>query len=140
MAVTPSSLFGLAVSRHRQPWNWSLHCAGLSLFALALFTHGYLVLAASLILLGTGFFELDLGAPPENLWFRFVHRGVEWERNWSAAPWNRGKWWRLLMAVVLAGVTAWALWVRELATLMLLVGFAVLIRVRQRNRDAGIDP
>ncbi|WP_238528154.1 hypothetical protein [Pseudodesulfovibrio mercurii] len=128
------------MSRHRQPWNWSLHAAALVLFGLALFAHGYLLLAASLILLGAGFFELDLPAPPENWWFGLARRGVEWEKNWSAAPWNRVKWSRLLGALLLAGVLVWGLWVRELAALGLLFGFAVLVWVMRRNREDGIDP
>jgi hypothetical protein len=140
MIVTPSSLFALAVSRHRQPWNWSLHFAALVLFGLTLFSHSYLMLAASLILLGVGFFELRLDGPPENRWFRFVSRGVEWEKNWSAAPWNRVKWSRLVFTVLVAGVAVWALWVRELAALMLLAGFAVLAWVVRQNRENGIDP
>ncbi|WFS62220.1 hypothetical protein LF599_16395 [Pseudodesulfovibrio thermohalotolerans] len=140
MTVTPSSLFALAVSRHRQPWNWCLHVAALVLFCLALLAHGYLLLAVSLILLGAGFFELKLPDLPDNRWFRLARRGVEWEKNWSAAPWNRVKWTRLLFFFALAGLTVWALWVRELATLMLLIGFAVLVRVMRENRKSGIDP
>jgi hypothetical protein len=139
MVVTPSSLFALAVSRHRQPWNWSLHLAALILFGLALFAHGYLLLAASLILLGAGFFDLRLDGPPDNRWFRLVRSGVEWEKNWSAAPWNRVKWSRLLFAVLAAGLCVWALWARELAAVMLLAGFAVLAWVVRQNRENGID-
>jgi hypothetical protein len=140
MVVTPSSLFALAVSRHRQPWNWSLHCAALILFCLALLGHSYLTLAAALILLGVGFFELRLEEPPDNRWFRFERLGVAWEKNWGAAPWNRVKWLRLLLALSLIGFAAWALWVRELAGLMLLAGFAVLAAVVRQNRENGIDP
>jgi hypothetical protein len=140
MAVTPSSLFALAVSRHRQPWNWSLHFAALVLFCLALFWHSYLMLAASLILLGVGFFELGLDGPSDNRWFRFAHGGVEWEKNWSAAPWNWVKWSRLAFAVLAAGFAAWALWGRVLEALMLLAGFAVLGWVVRLNRENGIDP
>ncbi len=140
MTVTPSSLFALAVSRHRQPWNWSLHVAALVLFCLALLTHGYLLLAASFVLLGVGFFELKLPDQPDNRWFRLARRGVEWEKNWAAAPWNRVKWTRLLIFAALASLSVWALWVRELATLMLLAGFAVLVRVMRENRKSGIDP
>ncbi|MEZ7196143.1 hypothetical protein [Pseudodesulfovibrio karagichevae] len=128
------------MSRHRQPWNWSLHLAALVLFGLALFTHGYLLLAASLILLGAGFFELGLDGPPDNRWFRFVRGGVEWEKNWSAAPWNRVKWSRLAIVVLVGGLSVWALWTQELAAVMLLAGFAVLAWVVRQNRENGIDP
>ena len=140
MVVTPSSLFALALARHRLPWNWSLHLAAQVLFGLTLLAHSYLLLAATLILFGTGLLELDLPEPPDHWWFRFVHRGVEWEKNWAAAPWNRVKWTRLLLTVLLCGVAVWALWVRELATLMLLAGFAALVRVMLQNRESGIDP
>jgi len=140
MVVTPSSLFALALSRHRLPWNWSLHFGALVLFGLALLAHSYLLLAAACILLGAGFFELALGEPPDNRWFRFARRGVEWEKNWAAAPWNRVKWARLVFAVLLAGAVVWALWARELAALTLLAGFAVLAWVVRQNREKGIDP
>jgi hypothetical protein len=140
MGVTPSSLFALAVIRHRQPWNWSLHCAALVLFCLTLLAHSYLMLAASLILLGVGFFELKLDEPPDNRWFKFARRGVEWEKDWSAAPWNRVKRARLVFALLAAGFAVWALWVRELAGLMLVAGFAVLAWVVRQNRENGIDP
>ncbi|XXJ21286.1 hypothetical protein ACR42D_17460 [Desulfovibrio caledoniensis] len=140
MGVTPSSLFALAVIRHRQPWNWSLHCAALVLFCLTLLAHSYLMLAASLILLGAGFFELKLDEPPGNRWFKFARRGVEWEKDWSAAPWNRVKRVRLVFALLAAGFAVWALWVRELAGLMLVAGFAVLAWVVRQNRENGIDP
>lgn len=140
MIVTPSSLFELAVLRHRQPWNWSLHFAALVLFGCALFGHSYLALAAGVVLFGAGFFELRLGEPPEGWWFERVRRFVEWEKNWSAAPWNRVKWRRLLLAALLGGVLVWALWVRELATLMLMVCFAALLWAQRENRKGGIDP
>jgi len=139
MIVTPSSLFALAVSRHRQPWNWSLHFAAVVLSGLTLFSHSYLMLAASLILLGVGFFELGLDRPTESRWFRFVSRSVEWEKDWAAVPWNRVKCSRLAFAVLVAGFTVWALWVRELAALMLLAGFAVLAWVARQNRESGND-
>nr|WP_319583089.1 hypothetical protein [uncultured Pseudodesulfovibrio sp.] len=101
-------------------------------------SHGYLMLAASLILLGVGFFELKLDEPPDNRWFRFVRRAIDWEKNWGAAPWNRVKWTRLLFALLVAGFTVWALWVRELAGLMLVAGFAVLAWVVRQNRENGI--
>lgn len=140
MIVTPSSLFELAVRRHRQPWNWSLHFAALVLFGCALFGRSYLALAAATVLFAAGFFELNLGEPPEGRWFRWVRRCVERERNWAAAPWNLAKWWRLAVFLPVCGALAWALWVRELAALMLFVCFAVLLRVRRENRENGIDP
>ncbi|MCJ2165860.1 MULTISPECIES: hypothetical protein [unclassified Pseudodesulfovibrio] len=139
MAVTPSELFDLALVRHRQPWNWSLHCASMVLFCLTLLAHSYLLLASSMILFGTGFFSLNLGDPPQNRWFGFVAACVEWEKNWVAAPWNWVKWSRLLFVVCLAGAIAWVLWTRELAGIGLLVGFAALVRVVKENKDNGVD-
>lgn len=140
MAVTPSQLFALAVSRHREPWNWTFHCAALVLFCLCLLAHSYLFLAASLILLGAGFFRLPLDPPPDNRWFRFTRRFLQWERNWSATPWTGRKIARLAFAVLAAAVTVWALWTREPAALALLAGFLVLSRVVSANREGGIDP
>lgn len=140
MTVTPSELFDLALARHRQPWNWSLHFAALVLFCLMLLGHSYLLLASSLILLGTGFFSLNLDEPPKNRWFNFVAAGVIWEKNWVAAPWNWVKWSRLLFVSCISGVSIWALWTCELATLGLLVGFAVLARVVKENMANGIKP
>ena len=140
MSVTPSALFDLAVARHREPWNWTLHASAAGLFCLALLAHSFLLLAASMILGGVGFLRLDLETPPDNLWFRIVASAVTWERNWAAAPWNRGKWSRFLLTCSLTGVAVWALVIRELAVLGLLVCVAALIRVAWENRQNGIKP
>ncbi|MGE4193973.1 MAG: hypothetical protein AB7E51_11345 [Pseudodesulfovibrio sp.] len=140
MIVTPSSLFELAVRRHRQPWNWSLHCAALALFCCALLWRSYLALSAGAVLFGAGFFELNLGELPAGRWSGLVRRGVEWEKNWSAVPWTWLKWARLGFSLLVGAVLVWALWESELATLMLLACFAVLWRIRRENRESGIDP
>lgn len=140
MIVTPSELVGLALARHREPWNWTLHFAALWLLCPALLFHSALFLAAALILSGAGFFRLGLGAPPDNRWFRFVRRCLEWEKNWIAAPWNRHKTGRFVFALAAAVAVVWALWTREPAALALIIGFAVLARVVAENRKNGIDP
>ena len=139
MTVIPSELFDLALVRHRQPWNWSLHCAALVLFCLTLLAHSYLLLAASLILLGTGFLALDLDRPPGNRWFGLVDSMVEWEKNWAAAPWGWYKRARLLFTVCLTVAVIWALWTCELAALGLLMGFAALAWVVRDNRKNNAD-
>lgn len=140
MSVTPSQLFDLALFRHRQPWNWSLHFAALVLFCLTLLGHSYLLLAASLILLGAGFFDLKLGDPPGNLWFGFVKRGVEREKNWASLPWNWAKWLWLLITLCLALAVIWVLWTRELAGLGLLAGFGALAWAAGQNRANNEGP
>ena len=140
MAVTPSELLALAIKRHRSPWGWTVHFAGLAVLILALPTHSGLVLSAAIILLGAGFFRWPEPTRTDTRWHRFVHRGVEWEKNWIAAPWNRYKWLRLLFFLLIAGVTTWALWTRDIAILALLAAFAYLIRIVRENRDLGIDP
>ena len=82
--VTPAELFRLALLRHHQPWNWSFQFVALWLFGLTLLLHSYLLLAATFIMLGTGFFQLHLSQNLENRWFSFVERGIEWEKNWIA--------------------------------------------------------
>lgn len=140
MVVTPSELFNLALSRHRQPWNWTLQFAALGLLCLTLLFHSFLFLAAAVIFFGTGFFQLGLDDPPENGWFRFVAAGVEWEKNWVAAPWNWHKIWRFGFVLLVSAALIWALWVREPAALAIFVGFAVLARVVFENKDGGIVP
>ena len=140
MVVTPSELVALALRRHMEPWNWSFQCAALCLFCLTLLFHSYLLLAAALILLGTGFFRLGLDDPPDNRWFQFVRRALEWEKNWIAAPWNWYKIRRFGFALTVAAITVWALWTSESAAIGLIVGFAVLARVVAENRGKGIDP
>lgn len=140
MSVTPSHLFALAVERHREPWNWTLHFASLFGFALTLFLHSYLLLATSLILFGAGLFNLDMPDMPDTRWRRFVRQAVEWEKNWIAYPWTFYKTWRFVFAVAVAAFLIWALWVREPSALALLLGFACLARVVRENKDAGIDP
>lgn len=140
MAFAPSDLAQLALRRHREPWNWTFHFTALCMLCTALLLHSSLLTAAALIFFGTGFFPLNLDPPPDNRWFRFVRRAVEKEKNWAAAPWNRHKtgWFCLGLAIV--SIVIWALWVREPATLALLLGFAVLARVVEENRRGGIDP
>ncbi len=140
MAVTPADLYSLALERHRQPWNWSLQFAALWLSGLTLLFHSYLLLATALIFSGTGFFRLSLPDPPENRWFAYVDRCVEWEKNWLAAPWNFYKWGRFLFVLALGSALIWSLWTRELAALGLVMGFVCLMRVRGANRTDGIDP
>lgn len=140
MAVTPSELFALAVVRHRQPWNLTLHLAGVGAFALALLLHSYLLLAMALILGGAGFVAYDVGEPPDNGWFRFTAGLVRWERDWASLPWTWRKISRVGLALLLAGVTVWALWVRELATIGLLIGAAALAWVVRDNREKDSWP
>lgn len=138
--VTPAQLLNLALERHHQPWNWSLHFVALWLFGLTLLFHSYLLLAATFIILGTGLFQLNLSQNPGNRWFSFVDDGVEWEKNWIAAPWGFYKWRRFLFILVVTGILIWALWTREYATLLLIVGFAYLVTVMVENKSSGIDP
>lgn len=140
MVVTPSALFALALARHREPWNWTLQSAGLACLFPTLFLHSYLFLAAALILFGAGFFRLGLDQPPDNRWFRFAARALEWEKNWMAAPWNRHKIGRFCFALLASACLIWALWTRELAVLTLAAGFAVLARVVAENKKNGIAP
>ncbi|WP_285906659.1 hypothetical protein [Pseudodesulfovibrio pelocollis] len=140
MTVTPSELFALALSRHRQPWNFTVQLAALACFALALLLHSFLLFAAGLILLGFGFFELDLPEMPQGRWRRLVHAAVEWEKNWSVLPWTFRKVARLCFVLLLTGLLIWALWTRDLAVLALFVAFAYLARVVAENRAGGIDP
>ena len=140
MAVTPSELFELAVTRHRQPWNLSLHCAGAGLFALALLAHSYLLLAAALILLGAGFLALEQGVPPDNGWFRRMAAVAEWEKDWASLPWNWRKIWRFGLAVLLCLIAVWALWTGEPAAIGLLIGGAALAWVIRDNREKDAWP
>ncbi|WP_419785670.1 hypothetical protein [Pseudodesulfovibrio sp.] len=137
---TSSGLAALALARHRSHWNWTLHLAGLVVLALSLLLHGPLTASAGLILLGAGFFSWPEPPHTDGRWQRFVRAGIEWEKDWIAAPWNRRKWIPFLAALLIGGYILWALWVRELASLALLIGFAVLLRVRKENKENGIDP
>lgn len=139
MVVTPSEILALALERHRRPWNWTLHCIGLLGLAVTMLLHSYLMLATSLILLGAGFFDFDLPEPRRNRWFAWVREAVEWEKDWVAYPWTFRKTWRFFFAILVAGITIWALWTREASVIGLLIGFAYLTRVVRENRDSGID-
>lgn len=140
MAITPSDIFDLALSRHREPWNWTLHFAGLAGFTLTLLLHSYLMFAVSLIIFGAGFFQLNLPPLPENRWLRFVHSAVEWEKNWVAAPWNWHKTWRFGFVLLITYITIWALWTRDAVVLALLIGFGYLIKVVLENLEYDIRP
>ena len=140
MTVTPSELASLALARHMEPWNWTLQFSALALLSPTLLFHSYLLLAATLILFGTGFFRLHLDDPPDNRWFRFVHQAQEWEKDWLAAPWNWYKIKRFVFAILVAAATVWALWTSEPAAIGLIVGFAVLTRLVAKNKQDGIDP
>lgn len=140
MTVTPSELFDLALSRHRQPWGWTVHLAGLAGLGLAMLLHSGLTLAAAIILLGSGFFHWPDPPNQDTRWFRFVHQAVEWEKDWVAYPWTWRKWMWFLFSLGCTLYICWALWVREAASLALLAGFVVLARVIHENRENGIDP
>jgi len=140
MPVTPSEILTLAIQRHRQPWNWTLHFCGLAGFALSLMLHSYLLFAASLIIFGAGFFELGLPPVKENRWLRFVHEAVEWEKNWIAAPWNWQKIWRFGVFLMFAVLFIWACWEQEPVAIALFSGFAYLAKVVRENKEGGIDP
>lgn len=140
MVVTPAELAELALKRHREPWNWTIQFAALPLACLTFLTHSYLLAATTLILISAGFLHLKMDEAPDNRWFRFVHAAVEWEKNWIAAPWNWYKGLRFLFFLLVSALTIWALWTHELATLGLLLGFAVLVRVVRENKQDGIEP
>lgn len=140
MTVTPSDIFELAVNRHREPWNWTLHFAAMCGFAATMLTHSFLMFAASLIVFGAGFFELGLPPMGDGRWLKFVKERIEWEKNWAAAPWNWHKIWRLAVVVLLSGVAIWALWTRDAGVLLLFLGFGYLVRVMKENMSGGIKP
>lgn len=140
MTITPAHLFELAIERHRQPWNWTSQFTALGLFCLTLLLHSYLLLAATLIFFGAGFFRMQLPEPPNNRWFRFVTAAVEWEKDWIAAPWNWDKSWRFGLALIMTIAAIWAFWKQEPAAIALLICFAFLARVVFENKNAGIDP
>lgn len=140
MPVTPSELLRLAMKRHRMEWNWSVHFAAMVNFGLALLLHSWLLTATTLILLAAGCFDFGLGPLPEGRWQRLVHRGLEWERNWSVAEWDFGKSARFAIFLVALVTSVWALWTRDLAMLGLLFGFGFLYWVMLDNLSGGIDP
>lgn len=140
MAVTPSEIFALALERHRQPWNWTLHFAALVGFLLTLVLHSYLMFAATVIVFGAGFFDLHMPLMQEGRWQRFMHDGVEWEKNWIAAPWNWRKTWRLLVVLGMIYTTIWAFWTREPVAISLIIAFIYLAKVVRENIEGGIDP
>lgn len=140
MITTPSDLRKLALKRHRTTWNWTMHFAAIITFCLTLLLHSFILLACSLILLGTGFFKLNLPALKDNRWTRFVDHAVEWEKDWYAAPWNYHKTWRFVMALLLIALAAWALWTRDAVVLALFVGFGFLVYVVRDNKAGGIKP
>lgn len=140
MPISPSELSALAQARRREPWNWTSQFVALAFLCPTLFFHSSLALAATLIFFGVGFFRLELPAPPDNRWFRFVHRAIEWEKNWLAAPWSWYKSWRFGFVLLAATAVARALWTRDLAMLALIAGFGVLARVARENKKNGIDP
>lgn len=140
MNITPQELFRLAIERHREPWNWTLQFAAAVVFCLALLFHSSLLVTAALILFGVGFMKLHMDEPPDNRWFRFVARSVEWEKNWESTPWTWIKITKCMFVLAATGLLLWALWVREPATLGLFFGFVVLYKVMLENIDSGIEP
>ncbi|WP_247648428.1 hypothetical protein [Pseudodesulfovibrio sp. zrk46] len=140
MTVTPSELFQLALKRHQEPWNWTLHFIGVVGFAITLFAHSYLMFAASLIIFGAGFFDLKMPKPVKNSWFALVAGAVEWEKDWLSTPWNWYKIWRFGFVMTVLAITIWALVTRDGAVLCAIVGFAYLIKIMRENIDAGIEP
>jgi len=140
MSITPHQLFRLAIRRHREPWNWTLQFAAAIAFCQAMLFHNSLFFATALILFGTGFMRLCMTKPPDNRWFRFVARFVEWEKNWESTPWTWSKVMKFTGVLVILVLLFWALWVRELATIGLIFGFCVLHNVMRQNIENGIKP
>jgi hypothetical protein len=140
MTVTPNQILTLALRRHRIPWNWTFHFVSLGAFALTLLFHSYLMFAATTILFGAGFFDLQLPPMRDNRWHHFAHAGIEWEKNWIASPWNWSKVWRFLFVLTIACVTIWALWTQDAAVLALLTGYAVLMRSCAKILQAALIP
>lgn len=140
MAVTPSEILALAIERHRRPWNWTLHFAGLVGMALTLLLHSYLMFAVALITAGAGFFDLKLPPMTESRWKHFVNDGVEWEKNWIAAPWNWRKIWRFGFFLLVAAFSIWALWAQEPVAVSLILAFTYLLKVVRENKKGGVDP
>jgi len=140
MVVTPSEIFELALERHRRPWNWTLHFAGLAGLALTLLLHSYLMLATTLIVMGAGFFELNLPPMKIGRWRRFATAGVEWERDWLAAPWNWRKIWRFGVFLIILIIVIVSLWMQEPVAVSLIIAFAYLAKVVRENIEGGIDP
>lgn len=140
MATTPAEVFALALARHRLLWNWTAHFAALCLFAFTLLFHSYVLLAVTLALFGAGFYELGLPEMKDGRWRQFVLRMIEWEKNWIAAPWIWGKWWRFLFICSVVLVVVWALWTGNPPVIMVLISFAYLSHVVRENKKRGVDP
>lgn len=139
MSLKPADLIKLALSRHREPWNWTFHIAGLCAFALCLLFHSYLLFASTLIFIGTGFYALKLRPMRKGRWLTFQKQAVEWEKDWIAYPWTYSKWWRFLVILLVAAVFMWALWTRDIAVLCLYVAGAYFVKVVRENKAKGID-
>ncbi|WP_147820001.1 hypothetical protein [Salidesulfovibrio onnuriiensis] len=137
--LTPRDLLDLAVSRHRQPWNFTAHCCGLCLMGLALLLHSGLCVAAGLILLGTGLLILPLPPMPPGRWRRSVDRLIAAEVQWINTPMNGKKLFRTLVWAVILGFTVWTLWARELLSLTLLAAMLAVYRAYLYNKTTGID-
>ncbi|KAB1441703.1 hypothetical protein [Pseudodesulfovibrio senegalensis] len=138
--ITPRELMDLALARHRQPWNMTLQLGGCALLALALLLHGALVASMGLVLVGVGFMNLRLAPMRPGRWHTFLDRVLAAEVGWLNAPMG---WRKLLRTAVLLGivsVTFWALWMRDIAVLGMLVCMWAVYLAYRYNRTTGIDP
>lgn len=137
--LTPRELMDLALSRHRQPWNFTVQTCGLCCLATALLLHNGLLTATALVLFGVGFLVLPLPPMPPGVWRRSIDRFIAAEVRWLNTPmsWQKllkGGIWTLILIT-----TIWALWVRELLLLTFLVAMWAVYRAYLYNKTTGID-
>lgn len=136
---TPRELLDLALSRHRQPWNFTVQACALPCFVLALLLHSAVFASMSIILVGAGFFALPMPAMQPGPWRRTVDRCIAAEVMWLNTPMN---WIKLLKTVMWSAILAfavWALWVGEMLSLGLLVCMGAVYKAYLYNKTTGID-
>lgn len=137
--ITPRELLDLAISRHRQPWNFTVQAAGLPFLILALLLHSGLFASMALILFGAGFLSLPMPAMPPGRWRRTVDRWIGAEVNWLNTPMTGKKLLGFFVFLLVAGFSIWALWTNELVSLTFLAGMLAVYRAYLYNKTTGID-
>jgi len=129
--------------RRREPWNWCVQNASLTLLAAGLLLHNAALLVLAVLGLVAGCLRLPL-PPMEFTEFRRILPRVETligrESAWLASPLTRRKKWRIALLGLGAPLTAWLLWSRDLGPIGLAIAAVYLLGVRRRNISDGIDP
>lgn len=137
--IRPRDLMDTALSRHRQPWNFTMQAFALPCIILALAFHSGLWLASAIIFIGVGFLVLPLPPMRPGRWRRMIDKAIALEVRLLNTPSNKKKIAKTTVFTLVLLLGAWALWAGELLWISFVVGLAAVYRAYVYNKSTGIS-